>query len=171
MTDPFDVADQEKPGRDDGQAGGKPPVKKTTTRKPAKPKTENVEAEPKAKESLVQEIEADVEKVAEEAKQAVESEVTKAKEVVDEEITALKKLTVPELRQMYQDALHLESEAKRELYVLRLRFANFATDVGEEAERDLAVARIRVEEAAAWLKKIEKALEGEFKDIVGVAKF
>jgi|SRR5215469_15936821 len=145
----------------------KAPVKKTTTtKKPAaKPK-----ADP-AQESLVQRIEADVEKVAEEAKQAVESEVTKIEADVDEEIAALKKLTVPELRQMYQDALHLESEAKRELYLLRLRFANAATTVDDALEKELAVARIRVEEAAAWLKKIEKALEGEFKDIVGVERF
>lgn len=150
------------------------PVKKTsakrtsTTRKsPVKPKTDNVEAEPRVSFSLLNETFLDVENIA----KAAESKIKNVENAVDREVEELKKLTVPELRQMHQDALRLESEAKRELYALRLRFANISTDVGEEAERELAVARIRVEEAAKWLVKLEKALEGEFKDIVGVVKF
>lgn len=169
---------------------GEAPVKKTPAKKPSTPKpstakvqADNVEVEPKVeavkpevpvvepKVSLVQEIEADVEKVAKEAKQAVESEVAKIEENVDEEVAALKRLTVPELRQMHQDALLLESNAKRALYNARLRFANATTEVDDTMERDVAVGRIRVEEAVAWVVKLEEALKGEYKDIVGVAKF
>lgn len=189
LVDSLAVADPEKEDTDVGQAlESKPAPKKTPTRKPATPKAAaakveaaNVEVEPKAEPKIVpeprgnvgivQEIEDDVKTIAEKAKQAMESEASKVEETVDEEVSALKRLTVPELRQMHQDALKLESEAKRELYMLRLRFANAATTIDDAAERELAVGRIRAEEAAVWVGKLEQALKGEYKDLVGVAKF
>lgn len=69
-----------------------------------------------------------------------------------------------ELRNLYDDALVAESDAKRELYVLRQRAAALATDVDAEAERIIIEAKSGVEDAIAWLKALEQRLSGKLKD-------
>lgn len=104
--------------------------------------------------SVVKDIESKVEEV-----------VGKVVEVTDELAKKLEGKTVQELRQIQSDALWAESEAKRELYKLRLRAANLATDVGPEVEDVIKLAKEELAKAVTWLQTVEKKLENEFKDI------
>lgn len=85
-------------------------------------------------------------------------------EVVAEEVKAY---TVDELRQLRTDALLAESQAKTELYRMRQRVANMATDVAHETMHGLKAAEERVVAAGEHLKEIESKLAGEVKDIWG----
>lgn len=82
-------------------------------------------------------------------------------------LPALETKTVDELRQLHVDAIHAESDAKRELHALRLRAANMATTVGHDADHEIMLAKDRVAEAGNYLKAVEHKLEGEVKDIWG----
>lgn len=78
----------------------------------------------------------------------------------DQIVKDLEGKTVAELRNLYSDALAAEAEAKKELYVLRQRVANLATDVDEEEEKVIAEAKLKVADAVTWLKALEAKLFG-----------
>lgn len=59
------------------------------------------------------------------------------------------------LRNLYADALKQESFAKRDLYILRQRLANLATDSEEEEERLLSDAKKAVADALAYLRALQ----------------
>jgi len=104
----------------------------------------------------------------------VEEEVAKLEQDVDETVALAKQemgklegLTADELRQLHQDALFAESEAKKELYLLRQRAAMMATTVSDEVEQEIIAAKAKLAEAGSWLHSIEQKLVGELKDIWG----
>jgi hypothetical protein len=68
--------------------------------------------------------------------------------------------TSAQLRNLYSDALMAEAEAKKELYILRQRVANLATDADAEEEKLITDAKARVSEAGVWLKALEAKLFG-----------
>jgi hypothetical protein len=72
-----------------------------------------------------------------------------------------------ELRFLHTIALHLESDAKKDLTILRQRAANLATEVDAKAEVEVIMAKIRLAECIAWLKELENKLFGASKDIYG----
>lgn len=157
--------------------------------------TEEVKEAPKkatrkpkaAAPSLAQEVVAEAEKLSGEAKKDVEAVVGQAEtdvkaavsdvKVAAEETKAevdplLKKLegkSEQDLRELHLQALYAEDAAKRELYVLRLRMANVATDVETELstqiEADIATMKQQVADAQAWLQAIESQLKGKVRDI------
>lgn len=128
-------------------------AKRTTTRSKAKSVVTDVE----------QEVKKVVDVVEEDAK-AVETEVVK-------EVDVLEGKTVPELRILHDDAIVAESEAKRLVHILRQRAANEAVTVETASEEAVIAAKKAWGEAVAWLQKVEKKLEGEFKDTSGIHKF
>lgn len=68
--------------------------------------------------------------------------------------------TEAQLRNLYSDALLAEAEAKRELYLVRVRAANLATDADTEEEKLIAEAKTAVADALTYLKALETKLFG-----------
>lgn len=66
----------------------------------------------------------------------------------------------PVLRSLYADALQEESEAKKDLYLLRKRVANLGTDVETNEEVLLSSAKQRVATALAYIAALKAKLEG-----------
>jgi hypothetical protein len=97
----------------------------------------------------------------------VEADTQKSIKAVDAQAKRLEGLSVTELRNLHAEALVAESEAKRELSVLRYRAANMATTVDADIDREVVQAKIKVAEALAWLMAVEQKLAGELKDIWG----
>lgn len=64
------------------------------------------------------------------------------------------------LRQLYADALVAESDAKKEIVILRQRAANMATDAEKEIELAIVKAKEDWQTALAWLKALEIKLFG-----------
>lgn len=69
--------------------------------------------------------------------------------------------TEVQLRDLYSVALMAEAEAKKELYVLRQRVANLATDVDAEEEKAISEAKSKVADALTWLQALEAKLFGK----------
>lgn len=65
-----------------------------------------------------------------------------------------------ELRVIYADAQHEESNAKQDLYMLRQRVANLGTDIQTNEEVLLKSAKQRVADGLARLKAIESRFGG-----------
>jgi hypothetical protein len=72
--------------------------------------------------------------------------------------------TEAELRALYADALVAESDAKKEVTILRQRAANLAADTDVTAEKAVIEAKKELAMAAAWLKALEGRLSGSLKD-------
>lgn len=76
-----------------------------------------------------------------------------------------------ELKGLYDKAIILESDLKRELTVLRQRAANLASTASTEVEQEVIKVKSDLENALAWLKAIEKKLFGVVKDYSTGQKF
>lgn len=137
----------------------------TQTPKPRKPRAKKeVNTEDK---SVLSDVETEIEAVAGEVKADVEKELDKVDSDVAPLLEKLKDKTVDELKDLHTQAVYAEDAAKRELYVLRQRAANMATDVDASVEADIVEMKTKIAEAAAWLKALEIKLAGEVKDIWG----
>lgn len=79
-------------------------------------------------------------------------------------VKSLEGKTEAELRALYAEALVAESEAKREVTILRQRAANLAADTEIEAEKAVIEAKKVLDDALAWLKALEQKLSGALKD-------
>ena len=66
-----------------------------------------------------------------------------------------------ELRNLYAEALHEESNAKQDLYMLRQRVATLGTDIQTNEEVLLASAKQRVASGLSYLKALELKIEGK----------
>jgi ribosomal protein L35 len=97
--------------------------------------------------------------------QEVEAEAQLVEVAAKDEAHKLEGLTVQQLRDLHKEALIAESDAKREVHVLRQRAANLATDADVRAEEEVIAAKHILARAAAWVKEIEQQLEHEFLDI------
>lgn len=137
--------------------------------------------------SVVGEVVAEAKKVAEEVKQdveavagqaetdvkAVEADVKVAVEETAAELNPLVAKLVDkseaDLRELHLQAIYAEDAAKRELYVLRLRAANMATnlesEVHQQVQADIVAMQQQVADAQAWLQAIESQLKGKVRDI------
>jgi hypothetical protein len=83
-------------------------------------------------------------------------------------VSDLEGKTEPVLRSLYADALTAESDAKKELYVLRQRLANLPTNHNLNEEKLLADAKSTAADAITYLRAIEAELSGSVKDITGI---
>lgn len=117
--------------------------------------------------SVVTDVEQEVKKVVD----VVEEDAKVAEAEVVKEVDVLEGKTVPELRILHDDALIAESEAKRLVHILRQRAVNEAITLEIASEEAVIAAKKAWGEAVAWLQKVEKKLEGEFKDTSGIHKF
>lgn len=117
--------------------------------------------------SVVTDVEQEVQKVVD----VVEEDAKVAEAEVVKEVDVLEGKTVPELRILHDDALIAESEAKRLVHILRQRAVNEAITLEIASEEAVIAAKKAWGEAVAWLQRVEKKLEGEFKDTSGIHKF
>jgi hypothetical protein len=131
-----------------------------------------------AAKSVLTNVEQEVTKVAKEVVaevKKVETEVVGEVEVVLTEVEALFKKysaelagkTEAELRLLHDAAIQLDSDLKKELYVLRQRAANLATTAEADIEAEIVALKKKIVEAEAWLKAIEHQLAGKLKDVWG----
>lgn len=79
---------------------------------------------------------------------------------IEQLVKDLEGKTAAQLHNLYSDALIAEAEAKKELYVLRQRVANLATDADAEEEKLISEAKAKVADAITWLKALESKLFG-----------
>lgn len=125
-------------------------------------------------EVLASEVEAEAKAVAIDVKEEisilepkVEEQVAKVEEVLKAAESELAGLTEAELRKLHDEAIVVEDALKKELYVLRQRAANLATNVEADVEHEIIALKGEVAKAEAWLKKVEAELVGKLKDIWG----
>ncbi len=64
------------------------------------------------------------------------------------------------LQELYAEALKAEAAAKADLYVLRQRIANLATDIDEKEEEALVEAKKVIADLVTYLKALEVKLHG-----------
>lgn len=124
-------------------------------RAPRKPKT--------TVEDIVQEVKHEVAA----AEEVVKEKYEEVKVEVELGVSELEGKTVQELRVLHDEALIAEDQAKRLVHVLRQRANNAVVDVETKAEEDVIAAKKELAKAMQWLRQIENALEGEFKDLYG----
>lgn len=125
----------------------------------AKPRATSTRKKTSAKD-VVEEVEQKVEEV-------VKEKYEEAKFEVELGMSELEGKTVPELRILHDEALRAVDQAQRLVHVLRQRAANEMVTVEIKAEEDVIAAKKELAKAMQWLRQIENALEGEFKDFYG----
>lgn len=133
------------------------------TKAPAKTRAATPRKKATPVHDIIEEVKEDVEVAALEVKEKYEE----VKAEVELGVSELEGKTVPELRVLHDDALIAVDQAQRMVHVLRQRAANAVVDVDTQAEEDVIAAKKELAKALQWLRQIENALEGEFKDLYG----